>query len=73
MSDDSIFRKLNPIEKIVRELPSIGKRSELHSHVKIAILIDEATKAAFDMQKEINSLKHGFPGQRLERKKDLRR
>jgi hypothetical protein len=77
MSDEPIlpiFRKLNALDQIVRELPSLGKRSELQEKAReIAILIDEARKAALEMQKEIISLKYDYSAQRFDRGKGFER
>ena len=77
MSDDPIlpiFKNLNAVEGIVNELPSIGKRSELRAKAReIAILVAEGRKAAFDMQKEIISLKYDYPAQRFDRGKGFKR
>ena len=77
MTDDpiyAVFLKLNDISRIVNELPTISKRSELREKAyEIAVLIDEARKAAMDMEKEIISLKYEYPSDRFKRVKGVKR
>ncbi len=77
MTDDSIlpiYRKLNAIDRMVNELPTVGKRSELSKKAfEICLLLDEARKAAMDMEKEIISFKYEYPAHRFVRDKGVKR
>ena len=71
---DNIFTALKSIEAMVGELPRVGKRSELKVKAhEIRVLLDEARKAAFDMQEELIKLKYDYPAQRFEREKGVKR
>lgn len=69
-----LMKKLNTIESMVHELTTVGKRSELKVRAHdISLLLDEARKHVYAMEKEIISLKYEYPAQRFQRIKGVKR
>lgn len=70
----TLFKNLNTIDAIARELPAIGKRSELKVKAHdILLLLEEVRLHASALEKEIISLKYEYPAQRFERVKGVKR
>lgn len=69
-----IIGKLNAIEAIARDLPAVGKRSELRvKEYEIFVQLEEARLKVIAINDELNKLRYDYPSERFVRVKGVKR